>query len=70
MVVLGHHPEPIAHARAPPGRQAGDPGSALASVRAVPHGPAPVRAVLRRLQVGSDGALLGCDGRRVVGDHP
>ena len=24
----------------------------------------------RRLQVGSDGALLGCDGRRVVGDHP
>ena len=23
-----------------------------------------------RLQVGSDGALLGCDGRRVVGDHP
>ena len=22
------------------------------------------------LQVGSDGALLGCDGRRVVGDHP
>ena len=32
--------------------------------------PAPVRAVLRRLQVGSDGALLGCDGRRVVGDHP
>ena len=22
----------------------------------------------RRLQVGSDGALLGCDGRRVVGD--
>ena len=24
----------------------------------------------RRLQVGSDGALLGCDGRRVVGNHP
>ena len=24
----------------------------------------------RRLQVGSDGALLGCYGRRVVGDHP
>ena len=28
------------------------------------------RAAGARLQVGSDGALLGCDGRRVVGDHP
>ena len=26
--------------------------------------------VTARLQVGSDGALLGCDGRRVVVDHP
>ena len=45
--------------------------AATAVARLLTSGPLGVSAAPPwPLQVGSDGALLGCDGRRVVGDHP